>query len=81
MIRKWEFNLFNEYPLKRKSLKQNLLTQTQLWLEDKFICRLFTKETAMHDAIVKEIMAEEEKEAFKEFQKERIHQKKPSILL
>ena len=50
------------------------------WLEDNFICRIFTKENAMHDAIIKEIMADEEKEAFKELQKERIHQKKPSMI-
>jgi len=38
---------------------------------DKIICRIFTKENAMHDAIMKEHMAGEEKEAFKKLQKKK----------
>jgi len=36
---------------------------------DKTICRIFTKENAMHDAITKELKAGENKEAFKKLQK------------
>ena len=36
---------------------------------DKTICRIFTKEKAMHDAITKELKAGENKEAFKKLQK------------
>ena len=39
------------------------------WL-DKIICRIFTKENAMHDVIMKRLLAREEKKAFKELQKE-----------
>ena len=38
---------------------------------DKIICRIFTKENAMHDAIMKAQMAGEEKEAFKKLQKKK----------
>jgi len=49
------------------------------WLEDKFICKIFTKENAMHDAIMKELKARQEKEAFKTLRAEKNSPEKKTV--
>ena len=39
---------------------------------DKMICRIFTKENAMHDAIMKRLLAREEKDAFNKLERENV---------
>ena len=45
--------------------KPGALAKGWKWIEDNLICKYIIKENALHEAIVKEIIEEEKKEAYK----------------
>ena len=68
---KAEEGVKTDYGLYYGQQKPGCIGKAWGWLEDNFICKVFTKENKMDDAILKEVMTNEEKDAFKQLQKKR----------